>query len=359
MDDQDKPVDGGVGFVQHDNLSDAVETIVQGDGVITIKNEPKALADYRQSLLAIDYRILGQRLASDRHYANAFKYDMTGELRQKIDFTLTKGMNLIFLVYGLPGTSKSYSALSLAKAIDKDFSVETNCYWDLRKFIDDLPNLRSKACYVIDEVARNWGEGSFRVLSEINTVFETVRKRQIYIIVCTPRYFYSPTWSYCLEGIVGQISFELGKSRMALQTGDRKTLGYVLFNNPLNTIGKDELDRYEAKKDEFLNDVLHKGGSWAQAKALEVESSDFFKQYMESMKESGMMPSLRGLIVCVDTVFPYLRGNNEAATLGNILLTWFECGKYGLVTDFKKRRGASRSRGGVNRPVGEDSSYIR
>ena len=269
---QIKPLESG------DPADGVSDVVVRSDGTVTLKDEPAALVEYKQSLLAIDYRMLSQRLTSDRHYVNCFKYDLTGELKQKIDFAKTKGMNLIFLVYGLPGTSKSYSALSLAKAIDPDFDVEKNCYWDLRKFIDDLPNLGTKKCYIIDEVARNWGEGSFRVLSEINTVFETVRKRQIFIIVCTPRYFYSPTWSFCFEGVVGQISFELGKSRMAFQTGDRKTLGYVLFNNPANTIGKAQLDIYEGKKDEVLSDVLHKGGSWLQTKALEVEQTDFFNR---------------------------------------------------------------------------------
>jgi hypothetical protein len=337
-----------------------VETIVQTDGSITLKNEPKVLTEYRQSLLALDYRVLGQRLATDRHYQNCFKYDLTGDLRQKIDFAKTKGMNLIFLIYGLPGTSKSYSALSLAKAIDPSFIVETNCYWDLRKFIDDLPNLKTGSCYVIDEVARNWGEGSFRVLSEINTVFETVRKRQIFIIVCTPRYFYSPTWSYCLEGIVGQISFERGKSRMALQTGDRKTLGYVLFNNPALTIGDGQLAGYEKLKDSFLDEILHKGaGSWMQVKAKEVEESEFFQQYIESMRSSGTLPSLRGLLVVVDTVFPHLRGNNEASSLGNCLLTWLEMGKYGPLSEFKRSRRLSRNRGRQEKSSPEDTPYLR
>ena len=337
---------------------DNVETVVSGDGTVTFVDMPPALTDYKQSLLAIDYRMLSQRLAADRHYVNCFKYDLTQELKQKIDFAKVKGMNLIFLVYGLPGTSKSYSALSLAKAIDPDFDVEKSCYWDLRKFIDDLPTLRSKSCYVIDEVARNWGEGSFRVLSEINTVFETVRKRQIFIIVCTPRYFYSPTWSYCLEGIVGQVSFELGKSRMALQTGDRKTLGYALFNNPLNTIGKVQLDSYEAKKDSFLDDVLHKGGSWTGVKAGEVIKSEFFIKYIESMRENGMMPSLRGLVVCVDKIFPFLRGNNESISISNHILTLIEVGELGSLSEFKKHRGASRKLRD-SRVSGEDNPYVR
>lgn len=339
-------------------IGDVVETVVLSDSSISFKDEPIALTDYKQSLLAIDYMVLSQRLAADRHYVNAFKTDCTNMLKQKIDFAKVKGMNLIFLVYGLPGTSKSYSALSLAKAIDPDFDVEKSCYWDLRKFIDDLPTLRSKSCYVIDEVARNWGEGSFRVLSEINTVFETVRKRQIFIIVCTPRYFYSPTWSYCLEGIVGQISFELGKSRMALQTGDRKTLGYALFNNPLNTIGKDQLDSYEAKKDSFLDDVLHKGGSWTGVKAEEVIKSEFFIRYLESMRENGMMPSLRGLVVCVDKIFPFLRGNNESVSIANNILTSFEVGEMGPLSDFKKHRGASRKLK-EQRISKEDNVFIR
>lgn len=339
-----------------DSIDAPLETIVQSDGSIVLKDEPAALREYRQSLLAIDYRMLSQRLASDRHYQNAFKYDMTAELKQKIDFARSMGMNLIFLVYGLPGTSKSYSALSLAKAIDPSFSVETNCYWDLRKFIDDLPTLKDKSCYVIDEVARNWGEGSFRVLSEINTVFETVRKRQIFIIVCTPRYFYSPTWSYCFEGIVGQISFELGKSRMALQTGDRKTLGYVLFNNPVNTLGKEMLDLYESKKDLFLQDILHKGGSWLQSKAKDVEDSEFYKLYVEAMRSAGTMPSLRGFLSCVDRVYPWLRQNNEAVSLANTMLTNFEV--FSDISQFKKHRGASRKLK-ESRVVSEDNTFVR
>ena len=321
------------------------------------KEEPKALVSYKQSLCELDLYMLNYRLMSDRHYANAFRIDMTSQLKQKIQFAKTCGMNLIFLFYGLPGTSKSYSALSLAKAIDPLFDVGTSCYWDLRKFIDDLPNLRSKGCYVIDEVARNWGEGSFRVLSEINTVFETVRKRQIFIIVCTPRYFFSPTWSYCLEGIPGQISFALEKSRMALQTGDRKTLGYILFNSPLRTLGKEELDKYEGMKDGFLDEVLHKGGGWFETKATEVADTEMFLNYIEQCKTNKLMPSQRGLMVCVNTLYPYLKFNNECSRLAEILLTWMEMGKYGDVSEFK--RGWGRGAPSGKRHLGEDMRFVR
>lgn len=317
---------------------------------------PEALVTYKQSLCELDLYTLNQRLTTDRYYINCFRHDMTTQLKQKIEFTKTMGMNLIFLVYGLPGTSKSYSALSLAKAIDPDLTVETNCYWDLRKFIDDLPNLRSKGCYVIDEVARNWGEGSFRVLSEINTVFETVRKRQIYIIVCTPRYFYSPTWSYCLEGIPGQISFALDKSRMALQTGNQKTMGFILFNSPLKTLGKDQLDVYEGMKDKFLDEVLHKGGGWFESKATEVANTDMFISYIEQCKSNKMMPSQRAFMVCVNKLFPFLKFNNECARIAEILLTWAEMGQYGDVAEFKRfgKRGRDSKR-----ILGEDRTFVR
>lgn len=320
--------------------------------------EAKGLVEYKQSLCELDLYLLNMRLMSDRYYQNAFKLDMTTQLKQKIDFAKSCNMNLIFLVYGLPGTSKSYSALSLARAIDPEFAVETNCYWDLRKFIDELPNLRSGGCYVIDEVARNWGEGSFRVLSEINTVFETVRKRQIFIVVCTPRYFFSPTWSYCLEGISGQISFALEKSRMALQTGDRKTLGFVLFNSPLKTLGKEELDKYEEMKDSFLDTVLHKGGGWFESKATEVSNSSMFNDYLAGCRDSKIMPSQRGLIVCVNDVFPYLKFNNECSRISEILLTWVEMGKFGDVSEYKRSRGG-RAKGSGKRKIGEDSMYVR
>jgi hypothetical protein len=324
------------------------------------KKPPEALVSYKQSLCELDLYLLNQRLMSDRFYQNAFRLDMTAQLKQKIDFAKACGMNLIFLFYGLPGTSKSYSALSLAKAIDPLFDVEKNCYWDLRKFIDDLPTVRSKGCYVIDEVARNWGEGSFRVLSEINTVFETVRKRQIFIIVCTPRYFFSPTWSFCLEGIPGQISFALEKSRMALQTGDRKTLGFILFNSPLKTLGKEELTKYESKKDSFLDEVLHKGGGWFESKATEVSENEVFIDYMENCKSNKIMPSQRAMMVCVNSVYPYLKFNNECSRIAEIMLTWVEMGKFGDLSSFKRtrsRRGLGD--GGSGRALGEDSRYVR
>ena len=195
-------------------------------------------------------------------------------------------------------------------------------------------------------------------MSEINTVFETVRKRQIFIIVCTPRYFFSPTWSYCLEGIPGQISFEKEKSRMALQTGDKKTMGFILFNSPIRTLGKEELDKYEVKKDSFLDEILHKGGGWFESKALEVSQHDSFIGFLEMCKSSKMMPSQRGLIVCVNSCFPYLKFNNECARLADILLTWVEMGKFGDLSDFKRARGRQTGPG-AKRVIGEDSKYVR
>ena len=342
--------------------SNVVPAVTQEEAIIHIEPEvppvkpPEALVAYKQSLCELDLYLLNQRLMSDKFYQNAFRLDMTSQLKQKIEFAKTCGMNLIFLFYGLPGTSKSYSALSLAKTIDPGFEVEKNCYWDLRKFIDDLPVVKSRGCYVIDEVARNWGEGSFRVLNEINTVFETVRKKQIFIVVCTPRYFYSPTWSFCLEGIPGQISFALEKSRMALQTGDRKTLGFILFNSPMKTLGKGELDKYEAKKDSFLDEVLHKGGGWFESKSTEVSENQLFKDYMDNCRTTKMMPSQRGMMVCVNSVYPYLKFNNECSRIAEILLTWVEMGKYGDISQFKRMRG--QGRGGPRRVVGEDSRYV-
>jgi hypothetical protein len=131
-----------------------------------------------------------------------------------------------------------------------------------------------------------------------------------------------------------------------------------LFNNPLNSIGKEQLDLYEKKKDEFLDQVLHKGSSWTGIKAEEVENSEFFKQYIKSMHESGTFPSLRGLMVCVDKVMPWLRFNNENTQLANYILTSFEVGKYGDITEFKKQRGASRKIR-ERRTSPEDKAFVR
>jgi len=345
-------VDNPIGS-ELDDFSKTPKKDVPTEEVHIVHKDPEELRAYKMSLCELDLYVLNQRLMSDRHFMNAFRIDMTSALKQKIDFAKQCGMNLIFHVYGKPGTGKSYSALSLAKAIDPKFAVETHCYWDLRKFIDELPSLSDGGAYIIDEVARSWGEGSFRVLAEINTVFETVRKRQIFIIVCTPRYFYSPTWSFCLEGITGQISFELNKSRMALQTGDRKTMGFVLFNSPSISIGEKELEVYEGKKDKFLDDVLHKGGGWFEEKAKEVEESEMFLIYMEACRGNRMMPSMRGLMTCVNAVFPYLKYNNESSRLSEIILTWVEVGKYGDLSTFKKARGGAKKRND-----GQDRAYV-
>jgi hypothetical protein len=56
-------------------------------------------------------------------------------------------------------------------------------------------------------------------------------------------------------------------------------------------------------------------------------------------------------------VFPYLKFNNEASRLSEILLTWIEMGRFGDVSDFKKTR--TRRSGYAGRVVGEDSKFVR
>ena len=121
-------------------------------------------------------------------------------------------------------------------------------------------------------------------------------------------------------------------------------MGYVLFNNPELTLGNEQISKYEEKKDEFLDVVLHKGGGWFEQKALEVTESDMFKTYIESCRENRMMPSMRGLMTCVNSVFPYLKYNNECSRQAEIILTWIEVGRFGDLSDFKKRGGGQKKR---------------
>jgi hypothetical protein len=144
-----------------------------------------------------------------------------------------------------------------------------------------------------------------------------------------------------------------------LQDVDLSCLGHLKFPHPslIKCIGKKFLDKYEAKKDEFLDQVLHKGGSWTSAKAEEIKQSEFYKQYIEAMRRNGTIPSLRGLMVCVDKIMPFLRMNNENAAVANYLLTT-DIEMSPDFASFKRSRGASR-RMREPRISSEDNLYIK
>lgn len=128
--------------------------------------------------------------------------DVTEEMTEDINHRLEGSINNFVTIFikGEQGTQKSSAGISLAQKFDPTFNIERiNFTYD--EFTDKFKNSMPKTFHQLDEEVFKYGTGSQRVVNEMQTLIETLRKRQNSMIVVSPelKYFPEELFTYVLE----------------------------------------------------------------------------------------------------------------------------------------------------------------
>jgi hypothetical protein len=153
----------------------------------------------------IEQRLLVQkiRVSPSLYYVFKKRKDVTGEVRFEIS-KRTKGSinNFITLfITGEQGKMKSTFAISIATEYDETGYNVDRIKFNYDEFKRGIDKSNPKEWYQLDEEVFKHGTGSRRLLNEIQTLIETLRKRQNSMIIVSPelKYFDEKLFTFVLE----------------------------------------------------------------------------------------------------------------------------------------------------------------
>ena len=246
---------------------------------------------------------------SEPTFCNALSEDYSEELFKTLEERRRKDIQHSFIAswFGTQGSGKSWSALSLAGILDKDFNID-KIFFDIDVLVNNRHKFREHDCVVIDEMARTFGLDSMRINIMVSTIKEQLRKKSIHMFYIAPvlreeyhtsQYVFETMWIDKKQ----KISFHAYKTNQLL------TLGYVIIPHPLHFISKKLLLQYERKKDLHLKEVLEGPKDLVEERAQQIMKNSFF------MKAERMYHTARGyipykiLVQIVEKIFPEFKGS--------------------------------------------------
>lgn len=263
-----------------------------------------------------------QERLNNPEIANAVTNNLTIEFKDEIKARLEKQSNIILDIWGMQGSGKSYSALSISSFFPKFY-----VFWDRNDVIQNLKTVEPPCVILLDEVTETWGLGSFRTSVEYQTMLETLRKRQISFIHCSPMSKFLHLCHYGLETLYVDVKKE--ETFCLLYNREGAPLGYVKIPHPKRFLPADVVFNYEKNKDEFLDRVLHvKNADNITNKAKEFLKSEQWKNDLKTWKNKNKDKEVAGWFLeqSICAFYPELKRNVETLELVN-------CVKYLLLGD--------------------------
>jgi len=229
--------------------------------------------------------------------------------------------SMILSCTGMQGSGKSFSAISIAKILNPNFSTET-IFFDYNKLVYERAKLKPNSVVLVDEQSQSYGLDSHRVMVILATLKEQLRKKSIHFIFCSPvLYAESQSSMYILEMIF--IDYSTQEAYGALKTRDGLVLGHVRIPHPLKDLGNGQslasqefIDAYQQHKDEHLERVLgSKDYDIFSDRAAEVMKHPMFKKAEQVyVKKMGYIPQSM-LIQIINKIFPEFRSGVGAVEI--------------------------------------------
>lgn len=200
------------------------------------------------------------KIERDENFALAFSKNITKEFLD--DFMDSDSKSL--WVYGETGSGKSSVADILMSMKDKNFSAKK-----ISMTNEDLKNSVFSSedgdCFIRDETAKDFGEGSGQLMATIQDLTETLRQRRNSFALLAPIIKGHGFIHYYLHVLQSSINLERdsvksfikngGKFvyfRVGIQDKNLHYIGYIILRTELNTkLWKD----YQTKKNKFLEEV--------------------------------------------------------------------------------------------------------
>ena len=219
--------------------------------------------------------------------------------------------NVVTELIGRTGSGKSYGMLGLVHETDKKFSPKRNILYSLELIMQSEHRFEAPISWGLDEVARNWGIGSWRASSEWENYIESIRKKQHSVFTATPVRKPQGTTMWCLEPV--RMSREDEVTQFAISNEQRHHLGYVLISAPWHFMPKRMVEEYEKQKDDYIMSILKREGNDPTTERI----GEIMAQYTFSLVEgkvtlNGMVLTTNDILEIVNQHYPFLKRNNEA-----------------------------------------------
>ncbi|MHA1403774.1 MAG: hypothetical protein ACTSSI_08420 [Candidatus Helarchaeota archaeon] len=201
--------------------------------------------------------------------------------------SVVKKTNLIILINGFTASGKSICAQSILHIIRREFEKEFNIEYPMRivfdreEFRDVLRTTKPPFGLVKDEETSESGKDSQLNLEAIKNITESIRAKQISIIMCTPLKKGATFINFRL--LMCGTDKEKDMLRAFIFFADRqKPAGIIEISYHKNKKMEEE---YKKKKEEFLDEMLRTGG-YAISKFSRQRLERDFQHYYNKIKET-------------------------------------------------------------------------
>jgi len=229
-------------------------------------------------------------------YKRALKVNMTKLFLDYIQSRVVDfRQNAIISIFGETGTGKSYVGWRIGEYIEHIVQkylgiyvpfTDSNVHLDLAEQLSYLKNAKICDTHMLDEQTDFYGTASVYVISTMQNIEMTARKKQVNLIFCSPcvRTHYH---NYVLETFLvkwpkqrvtvnDEGYIPLGKTYCFVYSAESKNyldpLGYITVSHPEKL---QQLKNYEKKKDEYIEKVL-KGEPISIEEMRQGYINDFF-----------------------------------------------------------------------------------
>lgn len=246
-------------------------------------------------------------------FANATVNNLTDIFRDEIDTRLKNQSNIIIDIWGTQGSGKSYTALSLCS-----FFPHFYTFWSKSDVINEVKNVKTPCVILLDEVTGEWGLGTYRIGIEYQSFLETLRKRQISFIHCSPTSKLLYLCHYGLE--ILYVDKENNQSVGMLYNREGTPLGIIRTPHPSSLLTPSVINEYESKKDQYLDTITHKNSTDNLSNlATEYLNSEQWRKdkLMWENKNRGKEIPNWYLEQSICSFFPNLKRNIETIELVN------------------------------------------
>jgi len=269
----------------------------------------------------LDQDALKLRAILDPTFKYAFQIDRTDDFMEWMDKRIfQEHANVVAEAIGRTGSGKSYTINTCSYITDKRWTPRRNVKYSLDGILESPDKQDSPISWCLDEVARGWGTGTYRSVSEWENYIESIRKKQHSVFTATPVRKPLGTTMWCLEPVRMSRSDEV--VQLALSNEKRHTLGYVIISAPWHFMPRKMVEEYETLKDAYISKVLMREGTDNISQRIE----DLLGKYkFELVGEStnprlaidGNMMSMHDVLEIVNNHYPYLQRNNEACAIAD------------------------------------------
>lgn len=214
--------------------------------------------DYNPYYDKLSMHKLKIRLAGDKTLKRAFKYNLTDHffesLKNIVNPKFHHEENTVLSVFGLSGTSKTMSIMSICKEVTPDrFSYKNMCFFDSQ--VLKLASQVERDTFIVRDEGVDkavFGVGSQRTSRQLQVMVETCRKFGISPVFIEPEFRRNELAKHVLETL--DIDYQNRITRLVLREPANNNCVGAIYVPVLDDKDKDWV-QYCLIKDQFISDM--------------------------------------------------------------------------------------------------------